>query len=418
MTDMHPLKNRKWLIVFIKAILLFLFAGFCNDYILSSNSFLATIFVYSLLLAAWYFFTLILKKIPCNIHKELFFSGLVLLVLLLFVEVYLRFGVKTHLDFGEINGLSGRSNLYSSSMADAYIAPKPSQVVSYRNKEFSFYRKKNDKGLSEKNIPKKDSAEIRILCLGDSFTEGAGTSYDSSWVKHTEALLNETNRGNKFTLINAGLSGSDPFFEYLLLKNNLLDYKPDWVIMNVNQSDIFDFIIRGGMERFKSDGTVQYNYRPWWYQAYRYSYITRHIVHDVFHLSQMLHTIEDEQKLVARAIKEINAVGQSLEKLGDEAGFKFVMVLQPLHSEIEANRYLYNNYLHIIDNLRYTINLMPCFVDRVKHLNDKSGYYWPADTHFNTKGYQIMGECIFENLDSILIAQPSSLENLGHSTFK
>ncbi len=407
MTEKQLTKRKKWLILLFKATLLFLFAGFCNDYILSSNSFFATIFFYTLLLAAWYLITRALKKFRFKFYNELFFTGLILLVLLLSVEASLRFVVKNHLDFGEINGLDGRANLYNNSMADAYVWPEPNRSTAYSNNEFKYYREKNNKGLSEINIPPKEKGEIRILCLGDSFTEGAGTSYDSSWVKQVEVLLHESCNGNHITLINAGLSGSDPFFEYQLLKNNLLDYQPDWVIMNVNSSDIFDYLARGGMERFRKDGSIHYKNAPWWYQAYKYSYIIRHFAHDVLHLTKMLNTKEEERHLTAKAIRDINAVGHSMDRLADEMGFRFVMTLQPLHYEIEANQYTFNNFTAITSNLRHTYNLMPCLKESTKQLDKPNDYFWPIDKHFDSKGYQLMGDCIFEYLDSILVSQPN-----------
>ncbi len=56
--------------------------------------------------------------------------------------------------------------------------------------EFRYTRMSNNLGLSEENIPEvKPANEFRIIGLGDSFTEGVGAPYDSTWVKQLEKIF-------------------------------------------------------------------------------------------------------------------------------------------------------------------------------------------------------------------------------------
>lgn len=85
------------------------------------------------------------------------------------------------------------------------------------------------------------------MCLGDSFTECMGSTGDSTF-EHLLAWGNDS-----LEVMNCGMAGSDPFFEYKLFEDKLLKYKPDDVFVFVNVSDIFDVMTRGGFERFRTD---------------------------------------------------------------------------------------------------------------------------------------------------------------------
>ena len=93
-----------------------------------------------------------------------------------------------------------------------------------KKKEFSYVIKCNGEGLRDidHNI-KKDSSEYRIICMGNSFTEGIGAPQDSTWPRQLENILSLKSK-KKITVFNAGNSGADVFFEYKLLEKRMLKY--------------------------------------------------------------------------------------------------------------------------------------------------------------------------------------------------
>src|SRR5690606_15926401 len=105
------------------------------------------------------------------------------------------------------------------SLENYYHVSPPNTNITITNRENVVYKRQtNSLGYSdiEWNI-KKDTNEIRILCIGDSFTEGDGTPIDSTYVK----LLEENFHKNGYTnvnIMNAGKCGSDPFFGYMNYK--------------------------------------------------------------------------------------------------------------------------------------------------------------------------------------------------------
>jgi lysophospholipase L1-like esterase len=405
MSETKPSKTKKWITRLLKAVLLFLFAGFCYDYIpvlLKSSTFAATVFIYFVIGLIFIGLSFLLKKLGIKNHREILFSSIILLCLLLGTETILRFVVKTHLDYCETSGNPYRARLFEQNIDSKEVPYPPFDTVWTSKTEFSYFRIPNEQGIFENRIGAKRAGEKRFLCLGDSFTEGVGTTYDSTWVKDVEQLLKSSLPNRDITFINAGLSGSDPFAEYTFLETKLLDYQPDWVIMMVNNSDINEFIERGGLERYKTDGTIDYRKGPWWYQAYRYSYIVRHIAHDIFDLKDYLISAEEHSKLVDEAYVAIGSVCKKIEKLGDENGFKFVLVVQPMHYEVAAKKYAFPNFSALKSATKYSVDLMPYLVGRVKSLKPDTKYYWPLDVHYNSLGYQLAGDGVYQYLDSIL----------------
>jgi hypothetical protein len=110
-----------------------------------------------------------------------------------------------------------------------YHAWRPNQNYWLKTPEFSYPRKANSLGFADMEWPiMKKSHEKRILALGDSFTEGDGTPYDSSYVAILRTELNVL--ADSFYVMNAGACGSDPFYNYVNLKDRLLTYQPDIII--------------------------------------------------------------------------------------------------------------------------------------------------------------------------------------------
>lgn len=81
---------------------------------------------------------------------------------------------------------------------------------------------------------KKDSGKVRIMFLGDSFTEG-------SQVNEEELFTTIIERANpQWEVINAGVGGYGTVQEYLYLMNEGLRFNPDLVVLMVYENDFSD----------------------------------------------------------------------------------------------------------------------------------------------------------------------------------
>lgn len=263
-------------------------------------------------------------------------------------------------------------------------------VINIHLPEYDLTRKTNSLGLCDTEHPViKDSNEFRIIGIGDSFTEGSGAHTDSTWLKFLERSI-KTNRPAKLRFMNAGLSGSDPFFEYVLLRDKLLKYKPNLVILAINFTDINDILVKGGMERFKPDGTLDHRRGPSWEWVYALSYTFRLIIHNVFQYNNDLMSPEVYKKEFLRSKDQLKQSLLLFDSLAKNNHFRLLIVLHPSLAEVNDKK-----YINLSDICNFaTDNHIPCFdmldyflkKERITVKNSRD-YYWVHDPHHNSRGY-------------------------------
>jgi len=242
----------------------------------------------------------------------------------------------------------------------------------------------------------------RILTLGDSFTEGVGADYPYSWPRVLETSLNEA--GFRTEVFNAGVSGSDIWYLYAHLKEELIDLKPDLIIVVLNGSDMSDFIIRGGMERFGKDGQVSFRKLPWWEPFYRIS----HLVRAIAHARGYNHLLVQEKAMdayIASFKQEAQAVTDNFYQLATAHGYQVFFIAQPVPAQVQygISEGVYG-YRAISETAAYWNSKGFAYIDLWDGMNENIGkdvsfkYSWPIDQHFNADGYSIMGKLIADSL--------------------
>ena len=273
--------------------------------------------------------------------------------------------------------------------------------------EYSFFRSVNSLGLSDKEHPlEKNENEYRIIGLGDSFTEGDGTHMDSTWLKFLEKKLKAQNLNKDVRFINAGVCGSDPFYEYKLLNDKLLAYNPDMVILCLNSTDIFDVFYRGGMERFKEDGTVVYSKPPSFEPLFAISRISRLFIQKILHYNEML--IKKHSNSIELAEEKIFQLLLLFQNLSITKNFKLLIVFNPLDAEV-INGYtpMYNIIARLQNQTNIPhVDLLEYFIKNTQiNKNNYTCYYWKNDGHHNAKGYELFAEGICWKLNELRIIE-------------
>jgi len=89
----------------------------------------------------------------------------------------------------------------------------------------------------------KPSDVIRVIALGDSQTQGYEVGQDSTYSAVIEKYL--SNRGYKAEVYNMGVSGFSTAEELVLLENEGVKYKPDYVILAFYANDFEDNVKAG-----------------------------------------------------------------------------------------------------------------------------------------------------------------------------
>ena len=175
---------------------------------------------------------------------------------------------------------------------------------------------------------------MRILAIGDSFTEGVGTSYEESWVKQLESRWKDQN----VEAINAGVGGSDPVYEFAMYRDKLTEYRPNLVIVTINSSDIAEVIGRGGFDRFHADGTAGKE-APSWEWIFAANHLFRLVMTRGFNYDFGLVKNADALESKRKAVKIIQEPIGKFQKLTQEKSAELLIVVQPCIQEFETGKH-------------------------------------------------------------------------------
>jgi lysophospholipase L1-like esterase len=278
-----------------------------------------------------------------------------------------------------------------------YVYPEHYSYIKHTS-EFDYAIKCNNEGLRDIDHPvMKSPGEFRIICLGNSYSEGIGAPQDSTWPKLLEDLLIQHSSG-KITVFNAGKAGSDPFYEYNLLAERMLKYKPDLVLVALGSSDLNFYRFRGGFERFTSDG-IHYRKGPAWENLYAVSYIVRLITVDILKYNYKYFMSPSEYK--ADGIKAIQDVYQCVERFYDlslKNKFNLAIVFfddgsneyETLMAKLKSEK-----TIPVMDLFEYNRNIEKLTPDKRK------AYYWPIDIHCNSRGYAMFARGVEWNMQKM-----------------
>ncbi|MES2622691.1 MAG: hypothetical protein V4615_17715 [Bacteroidota bacterium] len=252
----------------------------------------------------------------------------------------------------------------------------------------------NEDGLKDQNISPIKRGK-RILVIGDSFTEGVGAPPESSYPRILQTLLD-----SNVQVINAGIGGSDIFFEYKLLQAVHAKYKPDAVIVTCNPSDIVEYMVRDGFERFLPNDKVSYRKAPWFEPFYAHSLLVRLLVHDVFHYDFNFIRQKDYSAELAKAEAGMCSAIDSLQSFCNTNNIWLGVLFHPFYGDVQHPE-LYTMQPLIAYCSQKNIpnsDALPFLFKNGISAQNWQGIYWPGDGHFNSKGYEMMANCSFELL--------------------
>jgi lysophospholipase L1-like esterase len=113
----------------------------------------------------------------------------------------------------------------------------------------------NALGLRDRDYgPEKPAGVMRVLMLGDSFTEGGGLRLEESVPKVLEARLAERGCARGVEVVNAGVASYSPILEYVYLREKGLALAPDLVVLNFDMTDVHDDAVRTAIARLDARG--------------------------------------------------------------------------------------------------------------------------------------------------------------------
>lgn len=327
-------------------------------------------------------------------RKNILTSVTSIIITLLIAEVVLRL-IGYNATYFEIRE-SYYKSIYESNAIRGFHTHKENSTHYLQAKEYSFERKTNSLGLTDIEL-KLDTTKHLIIALGDSFTEGDGTHSDSTWLKFLERNYNSIENHN-YKFFNAGVCGSDPFYEYRLLKDKLIEYQPKIVIVGYGY-DLNDIIIRGGMERFENYD-IALN-KHWWEGVYKNSFTFRLVIRNILGYNDLLLTEDEYNNEKERALKQLKESIDLFSKLSEEKGFELLIVFYPQKEELAQGSFYSNDILieYCQDININNLNLLNFYQNDLNiQIEDIENYYWKIDGHHNAQGYEIFAEGVFSKL--------------------
>jgi len=330
------------------------------------------------------------------IKKAVLFAVYLLFVLFVTAEIGLR--------------IKGIYKSYSEKATGRYVSPykvrtnrynanKPNRDFNFKTPEFNYRYNINSFGFREREI---GLEYPKIFVFGDSFTEGVGTAYDETWPRQMENRLTASGRHSDVYM--CGSSGSDVFFNYINLKERFLiqeDNKPSHVIFTLNYSDLDEYVIRGGLERFAGQKGLQFRHGPWWQPIFRWSHLFRMYLLEAKDYEFNLMKFERAQHLRKEAPGKIIECLLMADQLCKEHDIRFLAVIHPM----VGNECSWNGKdpldMDEFDQFNVDFPLLNISEDMVIHMldDDCTSYGWPIDGHFNSKGYKLLGDFIFDAID-------------------
>lgn len=362
----------------------------------------------------------ILKIAACSrrtkIHTRLFLSSVFLAILL--GELVLR-SLGMVASFNEKKGnyyyLSPYHVTWDKSKSWLHIREDRNEKSVEIYPEFTYVVEVNSEALRDVNHTEiKATDEYRIVGLGDSFTEGVGaTLNEHSWAKMLEKTF-RINDTSTTIVFNGGVSGSDPFFEYMLLKEKLLKYDPDLVIVAINTSDINDVIVRGGMERFQPDTTVNFRSGPWIEPIFGMSRVCRLLMLKVFGYDWYLLRPGERKEETQKALDLIYSCILKFEEMSQEEAFDLLILFHPLQYEVVAAEFELDELIVKLEKETTidVLNLLEYYINDEKvNADNVEIYYWPVDQHHNEAGYALFARGVKQKIERLNQEDQLSTDN-------
>ncbi|WP_166819787.1 SGNH/GDSL hydrolase family protein [Thalassoroseus pseudoceratinae] len=184
-----------------------------------------------------------------------FIQAIVLLILLLGgVEVGLRVHDSWQRDQG--NPLDRTFDLTMPSWAVHHrLKPLKAQKHPHPDTGKPILWRTNSYGLRGPDVLIPKPADVyRVVCLGDeSVFAGEVTEPDTFCQRLQVSLENGTRQ--KVEVINAGVKGYCPLLSYLQLRQTLLAFQPDLIVLNFDMTDVADDHLYRRHTRMAADGT-------------------------------------------------------------------------------------------------------------------------------------------------------------------
>jgi hypothetical protein len=283
--------------------------------------------------------------------------------------------------------------------------PTPNTRFDVRTPEFSIVYHYNDEGLRDRDRPvEKPPDTIRVLGLGDSFTEGRGVNFVYMYLTVLERMLRDGVRPPAgVDVVKAGVGGYDTKAERLYLEHYGVRYEPDVVIVGFSGTDVFDAAL--GQQRVMSqDGYLltrgAYAIGPWGVELFVRSRAARIVLKSIVDRARkdaMLNSMSEDELRALRALgweridRELTGIMEIVQSIGASMVVLYIPLPPPFESyAIEESRWLG-------DWARdHAVGYVDMLADFRRHPDPRT-LYFPRDHHCTQEGNRRIADQLFRH---------------------
>lgn len=238
----------------------------------------------------------------------------------------------------------------------------------------------------EYDIPKPANV-IRILVLGDSITLGWGVSYNDTYPKVLESLLNNGSR--KIEVINTGVGNYNTVSELLALKK-FMDLDPDMIILGFYINDL---------EKLDTPSKIGYVIKS---NSYTYAFLYDKVVNTYYNV------FNDYKNFYSELYKEgplkdtANSALIEMIEIANNKSIPFVLVNIPELHNLESNEFPeVQEFLQDIVKEHPEVVYIDLF-DSFKGEEPTTLWVSLEDSHPNAKGHKIIAQEIYKVVANLL----------------
>ncbi len=307
-------------------------------------------------------------------------------------------------------------------------------------------------GFIGQEAPFLASNALKIVMMGDSFTEALQVLWRENYCSIFEKTLNERRPppARPVHVMNAGVSGYSPIAEFQYFRKELASLKPDIVVLQMYANDVFEDHKAAAMGVLDKEGlplalskyfrrhnqvpderNVWFRSREWLLRNSRLAEFLNRMIdkslkktreqtvmcsRDEFNdenqffiideRSPLFQNVSFREELLSRTLFYVRKLRQEVERVGA----KFMIVLIPHEAQLSLKKYPPHVGIYFKDPPAgtYLNDRLSSFCrdEGIPFLDMKSVFdkhpgedlYWPQDGHLRPKGHQIVGESLGEFL--------------------
>ena len=307
------------------------------------------------------------------------------------------------------------------------------------SRDFNYIQRVNNLGLRGRDIDVEKKANVlRIAMLGDSFTMGKGVEDDETFSSMLENALNQSTL-QTIEILNAGVDSYAPILSFLQLKNQLMAYEPDLVILNLDMSYLLQEMayrqravydasgellgVDGRLEQLQLTRTqkarnwinehlffsrlIIYHIQHW---AHQHSGINVANVVGIANPAILAHTLKKDNHTTARSDQwmQLFTSIRAIQSLCDKEGISFLLTTYPWGHQVNEHEWLPGRFAFVtsedipsdasLNHIRQlaresNIDFLDVFADFQAYSGSENLYY-NNDMHWTPRGHQLMADAI------------------------